>query len=371
MGFKAEKKMIKLKDFSFFSFHSDKSVYCNEKTAKLSLLKYFLILLFPWLIIIPFSCQTHQKSFDIQGGHRGARGLAPENTLTGFQKAIDIGVTTLEFDIGVTKDRVAVIYHDTFINPEICLQRDGQKIKMDSLSHGPYIKNLTLAEIKLFDCGMLNPNINRFSEPPRVNNQGEFIPTLQELFDLLDQYPNRNIWCNIELKTNPHDLSTLPFTEFIEVVLKVIKNNHREGRVNIQSFQWNVLKYIRNHHPGFILSGLMDISSIKPINNSTPSPWLNGIDFNQEGGTSLGILQKAKDYIDIFSPSWQLITPTNPLYLGSSVREIQSYGFKVIPWTVNNRNRMEALINEGVDGIITDYPNRLISVLYDLNIFVK
>jgi len=329
-----------------------------------------LVFLSFWVAMVFWSCQSPEKSFDIQG-HRGARGLAPENTLAGFQTAIDLGVTTLEFDIGVTQDRIPVICHDPFINPIICLQKNGEIIGTDSLGHGPYIKDLTLDEIKSFDCGSLNPDKQRFSEPPRRNTPGEAIPTLQELFDLLDQYPNRNIWCNIELKTTPDHSSTLPFVEFAEVVIKVIKDNHRENRVNIQSFQWEVLKYIRDHHPEFVLSGLMDISSLNPINLTTPSPWLNGIDINREGGTVLGVLQEAKDYIDIFSPSWHLITPTDPQYLGSSVREIQSFGFTVIPWTVNNRHRMVELINEGVDGMITDYPNRLIAVLYDLNISVK
>ncbi|MBC8395414.1 MAG: hypothetical protein H8E08_00390 [Candidatus Marinimicrobia bacterium] len=311
-----------------------------------------------------------KSSFDIQG-HRGARGLAPENTLAGFRTAIDLGVSTLELDIGVTKDGIPIIFHDTAINPQLCLQLDGQPINTNSLGHGPFIKDLTLAEIKSFDCGTLNPDLSRFPEPPRVNIPGEKIPTLQEFFDLLNEFPEKDIWCNIELKTNPNNVSTHPINEFADPVLQVIELNNRGNQVNIQSFHWTILQYIRNQRPEILLAGLMGSSSYKSVNDSTPSPWLNGIHFEHVGGSSLAILEEAKHYIDIFSPSWRLIMPTDSRYLGSTVKEIQSAGFKVIPWTVNQTNTMRELIKEGVDGIITDYPDSLKFILDKLNIPVK
>lgn len=311
-----------------------------------------------------------KTSIDIQG-HRGARGLAPENTLAGFRSAINLGVTTIELDIGVTKDGIPIIFHDTAINPQLCLQLDGQPIFLDSLGHGPFIKDLTLAEIKSFDCGTLNPDLSRFPEPPRVNIPGEKIPTLQELFDLLIEYPEKDIWCNIELKTNPNNLSTHSITEFADAILKVIDINNRSSHVNIQSFQWDILDYVRKQNPSILLAGLMGLSSYKSVNESTPSPWLNGIHFEHVGGTSLAVLEEAKQYIDIFSPSWRLIMPSDSRFLGSTVYEIQSAGFKVIPWTINKTQTMKKLINEGVDGIITDYPDSLIFILNKQNISVK
>ncbi len=306
-----------------------------------------------------------KQSFDVQG-HRGARGLAPENTISGFRKAIELGVTTLELDIGVTKDRIPIIYHDTAINPNLCLQLDGQSVITDSLGNGPLIKNLTSIEIKEFDCGSLNPDKDQFPEPPRKNVPGEKIPILQELFDLLDEYPEKDIWCNIELKTKPSSQVTLPIREFADAVLNVIEKNGRNYQVNIQSFHWPILEYIRNKKPEIVLAGLMGSSSFKVLNDSTPSPWLNGIHFDHIGGTSLSILKEAENYIDIFSPSWRLINPADTLFLGSSIKEIQHAGFKVIPWTVNRTHIMEKLIEEGVDGIITDYPDSLIYVLNEL-----
>ena len=241
------------------------------------------------------SCFANPKQpFDIQG-HRGARGLAPENTIAGFHTAINAGATTLEFDIGVSKDIIPVIFHDTSINTDICLNQDGTQIQTDLLGNAPFIKDRTLSEIKSFDCGSLNPDKSRFPEPPRKNIPGEKIPTLQELFDLLDEYPEKNIWCNIELKTNSNFPETIPIHDFADAVIDVIETNDRVSRVNIQSFQWNVLEYIRNRQPEILLAGLMGQSSYKAVNESKPSPWLNGIHFDRVGGTSLAVLLAAKN----------------------------------------------------------------------------
>jgi glycerophosphoryl diester phosphodiesterase len=187
----------------------------------------------------------------------------------------------------------------------------------------------------------------------------------------LIEYPEKDIWCNIELKTNPNNLSTHSITEFADAVLKVIDINNRSSHVNIQSFQWDILDYVRKQNPSILLAGLMGLSSYKSVNESTPSPWLNGIHFEHVGGTSLAVLEEAKQYIDIFSPSWRLIMPSDSRFLGSTVCEIQSAGFKVIPWTINKTQTMKKLINEGVDGIITDYPDSLIFILNKQNISVK
>ena len=326
---------------------------------------FFIFILYGFIFS---SCNSQTKySVDIQG-HRGARGLAPENTLVGFQKAIELGVTTLEFDVGVTKDGIPIIFHDVAINPNICLENNGNPIKTDSLGYGPLIKDLTLTEIKSFDCGSLNPDLIRFPEPPRQNYPSERIPTLQELFELLQKYPDKNIWCNIELKTNPNYPATYPINEFADAVLQVIELNNRANLVNIQSFHWQILEYINDQQSEILLAGLVGTSSYKSVNDSTPSPWLNGIHFEEVGGTSLAILEEAKSYINIFSPSWRLIDPTDNEFLGSSVKEIQSAGFKVIPWTINTTQIMKKLIDEGVDGIITDYPDSLKFVLEKFNI---
>ena len=135
------------------------------------MLKYFhkvvRQILFVSLVSVLLSCGLfYPPTLDIQG-HRGARGLFPENTLVGFRKAIELGVTTLELDLGLTKDLVPIVYHDPYINQNLCLDANGDSIATDTFNYGPLISNLALKEIKTFDCGSLNPDVLRFPQPPQ------------------------------------------------------------------------------------------------------------------------------------------------------------------------------------------------------------
>jgi len=213
--------------------------------------------------------------------------------------------------------------------------------------------------------------VSRFPEPPRKNIPGEKIPTLQEVFDLLAKYPNNNIWLNIEIKVEPESQITPPIDVFVKAVIQVINHNDATARVNIQSFDWEVLESVKHHDPYIKTAALLGSTTFKSINDSIPSKWLNGIHFENSGGTALAILQKAENYVDIFSPSWQLIIPNDPLFLGNTVKELEMNGFPVIPWTINRTKIMEKVILEGVDGIITDYPDSLIMVMENMGIKKK
>ena len=140
------------------------------------------------------------------------------------------------------------------------------------------------------------------------------------------------------------------------------------ARVNIQSFDWEVLESVKHHDPYIKTAALLGSTTFKSINDSIPSKWLNGIHFENSGGTALAILQKAENYVDIFSPSWRLIMPEDSLYLGNTVNELTNNGFPVIPWTINRTKTMEKVILLGVDGIITDYPDSLLMVLKKMGI---
>jgi len=306
-------------------------------------------------------------TLDVQG-HRGARGLFPENTLLGFRKTIELGVTTLELDLGLTKDLVPIVYHDPYINQNLCLDSNGNSIVTDTLNYGPLISNLTLEEIKTFDCGSLNPDVRRFPQPPRINISGEKIPTLQEVFDLVAEYPERNIWLNIEIKISLEYQVTKPVDVFVKSVIQVINQNDAASSVNIQSFNWQVLESVKIQAPYIKTAALVGQSTFKSINDSIPSPWLNGIHFENSGGTALTLLQEAENYIDIFSPFWRLIMPEDSLFLGNTVNELKNNGFPVIPWTINRTKTMEKVILQGVDGIITDYPDSLLMVMKKLGI---
>ena len=325
-------------------------------------------ILFVSLVSSLLSCLLfYPPTFDVQG-HRGARGLFPENTLIGFRKTIEMGVTTLELDLGLTKDLVPVVSHDPYLNQNLCLDGNGDSIATDMLGHGPLISNLTLKEIKTFDCGSLNPDVLRFPQPPRKNIPGEKIPTLQEVFDLLAKYPEKNIWLNIEIKFSPEFKITAPIDVFVKAVVQVIEHNNASNKINIQSFDWRVLESVKIQAPYIKTAALLGKSTFKSINNSVPSPWLNGIHFENSGGTALDILQEAENYVDIFSPSWRLIMPEDPLFLGNTVNELKNNGFPVIPWTINRTKTMEKVILLGVDGIITDYPDSLLMVLKKMGI---
>jgi glycerophosphoryl diester phosphodiesterase len=212
----------------------------------------------------------YPPTFDVQG-HRGARGLFPENTLIGFRKTIEMGVTTLELDLGLTKDLVPVVSHDPYLNQNLCLDSNGDSIATDMLGHGPLISNLTLKEIKTFDCGSLNPDVLRFPQPPRKNIPGEKIPTLQEVFDLLAKYPNNNIWLNIEIKVEPESQITPPIDVFVKAVLKVVNQNNATAKVNIQSFDWEVLESVKNHDPYIKTAALLGSTTFESINDSIRS----------------------------------------------------------------------------------------------------
>ena len=318
-------------------------------------------------IFLFITCNKEITYLDAQG-HRGARGLYPENTIEGFRRTIELGISTLELDLVMTKDHIPIVYHDFYINPNLCLDENGDSINNKKSN---LIYDYTLWEIKQYDCGSLNPDLKRFPEPPRINIPGEKIPTLYEVFDLIHEYPNRNIWLNIEIKFNPEKQLTAPINIFVSEVLKIIKKYNSTDNVNIQSFDWEVLEIVKSIDPSILTAGLLDYSTVKSSNDSIPSPWLNGIHFENTGGTSLSILNEANKYIDVFSPNWKLVIPNHSRYLGNTVTEIQNSGFTVIPWTINRTDIMINLIKEKVDGIITDYPDSLLMVMREMNIHIK
>ena len=291
-----------------------------------------------WALSLPAA------AFDLQG-HRGARGLAPENTLAGFRTALDLGVTTLETDLAVTKDEVVVISHDPLLNPDLT-RLDGQWIA----AAGPVIRTLTLADLKRYDIGRLNP-ASKYAQqyPEQKPVDGERFPTIEEFFAMAGP----DVRFNIEIKTNPTkpDL-TLDPERFAELAVAAIRKGKAGARSTIQSFDWRGLLAARRLAPE-IATGCLSIES----NNfdtvgradAQPSPWLGGLDLKAHGG-SVPQLAKAAGCA-VWSPFWRNVTAEN-------VKEAQALGLKVVPWTVNNPADMAQLIDLEVDGLITDYPDR-------------
>lgn len=294
------------------------------------------------------------RAFDVEG-HRGARGLRPENTLEAFELALELGVTTLELDLGVTHDRRVVVSHERAISPKVC--RGGN----DKL-----LRDMDLAEVQSFDCS-LNPSPFRFPEPPRVNVPGARIPTLEEVFELAAKKDDA-VRFNIEIKIDPRVDDTVPMEEFVGLVVGLVERYGLAGRVMVQSFAWRALELVKERNPSIETAALL---SRDEIFGAGSSAWLNGLSFEDEGGTCLGLLRAAASYVDVFSPIWSLVLPGNPSYCGSSVEEIHAAGFPVVPWTVDSRRQMAELINLGVDGLITDYPDVLLELLREEGVPVR
>ena len=289
-------------------------------------------------------------AFDLQG-HRGARGLAPENTLAAFRTAVDLGVTTIETDLAVTKDDVLVISHDPMLNPDLVRGPDGKWIA----APGPPIRSLTLAELKRYDIGRLNPAAKYAQQfPEQKPVDGERFPTLAELFAAAGP----DVRVNIEIKTDPTkpDLTVHP-NRFAQLAVDAIRLGKAGGRSTIQSFDWRGLIEARRLAPEIATSCLsIESNGMDTVGRASglPSPWLAGLDLAAHDGSVPRLARAAG--CAIWSPFWRNVTPDN-------VKEAQALGLKVLPWTVNNPAEMARLIDMGVDGLITDYPDRALPVL--------
>ena len=292
-------------------------------------------------------------AFDLEG-HRGTRGLAPENTLAAFRRAMEIGVTTLETDMAVTKDDVIVISHDPFLNPDIVRAPDGQWLA----SKGPPIRTLTLAELRRYDIGRLNPASHYARQfPEQQAADGEHFPQLAQLFDLA-KASGKPVRFNIETKITPTSGADTPDpATFVRLVIAAVRAANVSDRVTVQSFDWRTLVEVKRVAPA-IETACLTIQTKDNDTVSSPdggaSPWHAGFALREHGG-SLPATVKAAG-CDIWSMFWPNLSP-------QELAEAHGLGLKVLPWTVNDRSDMRRLIELGVDGIITDYPDRLRAVM--------
>jgi glycerophosphoryl diester phosphodiesterase len=268
-----------------------------------------------------------ETQIDIQG-HRGCRGLLPENSLPAFEKAIDLGVTTLELDLAITKDNKVVVSHEPYMNSVICYNPEGESFEAsEGLKYNLY--QMTHDEIKQFDCGSkVHPT---YQNQEKLNT---YKPLLSEVFDLVKS-KNSDVRFNIEIKSQPeyYGIYTPQPEAYVKLVLEDIEKQGMLGRVNLQSFDLAVLEEIRKQNPEMKVALLVD-------DNETIQSKLNNMTYAPE----------------IISPYFKLLSAAN-------VQDYQTQGFQVIPWTVNEVSDMERMIFWKVDGIITDYPDRLIKLL--------
>lgn len=287
-------------------------------------------------------------SFDLQG-HRGARGLAPENTLPAFERALSLGVTTLELDVGVTADGQVVVAHDPYVNPLITRDAGGQWLPG---SRGPLIRLLTLAQLQAYDVGRIQPDTpyaRTFAS--QEARDGTRVPTLAQVFALVKARA-APVRFNIETKLDPAnpDNTVSPET-MTRAVLAAVREAGMQQRVSIQSFDWRSLQLVQQLEPSIPTVYL----TIQTANNDNvrDGSWTAGWKLEDHG--SAPRMVKAAGGT-VWSPNGGALTQ-------ALVQEAHALGLKVIPWTVNNPADMDRFVGWGVDGVITDYPDRLRAVL--------
>lgn len=304
----------------------------------------FLTTLFLSIVLMSFASTVPGYNFDLQG-HRGCRGLRPENTLAAFEFALkEVGITTLELDVVITKDGIPVVSHDRRLSSKK-VKKNGKFIMFGSL-----IKDLTLEELQEYDFGSSNPNT--YYWPYQVQVSGEKIPTLEQVFDLVKEFEKswgRKITLNIETKIDPYKLSeTYSPEDFVEILMETVKKHAMEKTVIIQSFYWKTIMLIKESYPEITTAALVNAKLL------IDPKWLNDLKLGDYNG-DIGLLVKAAG-ADIMSPRYSDCKK-------EWIEQAHSQGLLVIPWTINDVEKMIEFIDMGVDGIITDYPNILKTIL--------
>lgn len=281
------------------------------------------------------SMESEFENFVIHG-HRGCRGLLPENTIQAFRKALELGVDFLELDVVVSKDKKVVVSHEPYFNPIFSTKPDGKPVLSVKETN---IYELDYKEIRSYDVGLRGHSCF-----PDQNKVASFKPLLSDVIDLISafrlSFSSKSFGLNIELKSLPFEYNVSqpePF-EFVSLVLKELHLIDSKVDVVLQSFDVNVLKILHWQRQSSLY---FDISFLVEPEDD------NEIDSN---------LEKLGFKPDIWSPNFSVLSKTKVDYLHQK-------GIKVIPWTVNEISDMSQMLNLGCDGIITDYPDRAIAYI--------
>lgn len=260
-------------------------------------------------------------------GHRGTRGLMPENTIPSMKKAIADGANFIEVDIQISKDKQVLVAHDPHINRDISLLPDGSEIpEEDKFRYALY--QMPYDSIRMFDVG--SKPVANFPQQKKIKT---YIPTFGELIDSVEAFTRKEgyppVIYNIEVKARPDQdgvLQPAP-AELIDLVMEVVNARNLDNRFYVQSFDIRQIQEVRKRYPGVATGFLTG----------------NGKATLEENLERIGFIP------EIYSPQFQIATP-------ELVRQVQEKGMKFVPWTVNTVEDMKKLIEMGVDGIITDYP---------------
>lgn len=294
------------------------------------------LLLFPTLMLA--QSKVYTPKFDVQG-HRGCRGLRPENSIPAMLLALDSGVTTLEMDVVITRDNKVILSHEPWMSGTICLDADGKGIlPKDSLQHN--IFQLTYEQIRKYDCGSIGNE--RFPEQVKM---ATYKPLLKDVIIAVENHIKNHskyeVDYNIEIKSDKKgDDRFHPKPEvFSRLVYELLDQYLPMGRVVIQSFDFRVLKYWHTTYPDIRLAALVE-------NKKNLSANLKELGFTPS----------------IYSPYYKFVT-------AEMVKSCREQKIRLIPWTVNDEREMLALKGMGVDGFITDYPDR--AAAYEMTLKIE
>ena len=288
-------------------------------------------------------------------GHRGAAGLAPENTLAGFSRALELGADGIEMDVHLARDGEAVVHHHPRLRPETTRAANGRWLQ----APGAPIRTLRLGELKVFDVGRLKPGTayaRRF--PAQVPADGASIPTLGEVLDLARRAGDQRVQFWIEIKTSPlaPALTAAP-SAVADAVIRAVRQAGVARRTVLLSFDWRALVYAGKAAPEIAtdyLSARFDNFDTVRAGQPGPSPWLAGFDVDDFGGS----VRRA-----IHAAGGQYWGPHHGAVTRQALDEAHALGLQVVPWTVNEADDMRRLLALGVDGVTTDRPDVLLEIL--------
>ncbi len=276
------------------------------------------------VFVLGLGACSQPMTIDVQG-HRGCRGLRPENTLPAFLHAIDLGVHTLEMDVCMLADGLLAVSHEPWMNPEIARGPDGAAISEDSM-HQHNLYEMTAEQLQQYDVGS-----KRHPRFPEQQLQAVAKPLLVDVIAAAEKaYPS--VRYNIEIKSRPEwdSLYYPSYKEYADALVSVITENDLKERATIQSFDVRTLQYLHSRSLGIDLVYLVD-----------------------EGSDDLSVtIDKLGFRPQIYSPHFSLVDQ-------KLRRDTRDLGISLIPWTVNKREDIQLMLDMGVDGIITDYPNRI------------
>ena len=289
---------------------------------------YLLILLMNFSLVSLAQSSINMEQLDKQG-HRGCRGLYPENTIPGFLKAIDLGVTTLEMDLVITKDKKVILSHEPFFNHEITTLPNGEYVS-ESNERELNIYEMVYSEVKKYDVGQkAHP---RFLQQQKIKANK---PLLTEVIDSVEMHAKTNnkqpLFYNIETKIQPQTDNVYhpEPQEFVDLIMAVILEKKIQNRVIVQSFDSRSLQYLHQKYPSIKTALLVEAFDKKSFEKQI-----------EDLGFTPTIYSPAQELVDL-----------------NLVQECRSKMIKLIPWTVNDLETIRRFVALGVDGIITDYPN--------------